>query len=86
MRNLSYSGRATDPETSNPKLDSRKTAMLTPAVRRPTERRDRARPRRSTPCTNPCIPPDAWVRVIMEPMSTLNMSTRALSAAVMAAT
>ena len=67
-------------------MDSRKTAMLTPAVSKPTERLERASPRRSMAFTNPSIPPEDCVRVIMDPISTLNISTRMLSASVIDAT
>ena len=53
--------------------------MLTPSVRKLTVRGVRMRPRRSTQEMKPCMPPDAWVKVIIPPISELNRRMRALS-------
>ncbi len=82
MRHWSASGRATAPETIRPKLDSRKTAIDVSAARRPTDRLEAATPHRSMRLTNPSIPPDACVSVIIAPIRALNSRTRALSPSV----
>ena len=68
-----------DPDTSKPKFDSRKTNMLTIHVNSPTERRERIILLPSTRLTNPSIPPERWVNVIIAPIRALKMSTLALS-------